>query len=369
MILIGTDDGIYRWFEGAGWPVFHSLQHHAITALAAPGAGVLAALDRKGRVFETVDNGLSWRTIPLAEGASNPSAIAVGGEPAMVVLATGVGGLQRRRVGEAIPQSREEVVAVKPGFATPLLHQAKTLTRTASTLLARRQPTEYVDLPTARRAGWSQLGPFGGGSATKSVDVRVLALGYDAATPWYAAVRGRGLWRSTDAGITWQQCPGLTAEVYAVRTVPKQPDKVFVGSSDGCFVSTDGGQSWENRSEGFHSGRHVSAIEVKPGAPDTLLASAGPFAPDQAGASPVAGAGYSLFESSNGGKSWSHVKRGHPEVMESDAIIDIRYDPAAPDNIVVAQTSGELWVTRNDGAYWGPLARQIEKARVLAAVV
>ena len=26
MILIGTEDGIYRWFEGASWPVFHSLQ-------------------------------------------------------------------------------------------------------------------------------------------------------------------------------------------------------------------------------------------------------------------------------------------------------------------------------------------------------
>ena len=34
MILIGTDEGIYRWFEGAGWPVFHSLQDRAILGLA-----------------------------------------------------------------------------------------------------------------------------------------------------------------------------------------------------------------------------------------------------------------------------------------------------------------------------------------------
>src|SRR4051812_12198676 len=46
MILIGTDKGIYRWFEGCGWPIFHSLQDRAIVDLATPGGGVLAALDR-----------------------------------------------------------------------------------------------------------------------------------------------------------------------------------------------------------------------------------------------------------------------------------------------------------------------------------
>ena len=46
MILIGTDEGIYRWFEGCGWPIFHSLQDRAIVGLASPGAGLLAAIDR-----------------------------------------------------------------------------------------------------------------------------------------------------------------------------------------------------------------------------------------------------------------------------------------------------------------------------------
>ena len=50
MILIGTDEGIYRWFEGCGWPIFHSLQGRSVVALATPGAGVLAAVDRAGEV-------------------------------------------------------------------------------------------------------------------------------------------------------------------------------------------------------------------------------------------------------------------------------------------------------------------------------
>jgi len=75
-----------------------------------------------------------------------------------------------------------------------------------------------------------------------------------------------------------------------------------------------------------------------------------------------------LYESSNGGKSWAQVKRGFPEDLYHDTITDIRYDPASPDNVIVALGSGELRVSRNAGAYWSPLARQTRSARVLCAV-
>ena len=115
--------------------------------------------------------------------------------------------------------------------------------------------------------------------------------------------------------------------------------------------------------------RHLRAIEVKPGAPDTLLAGAAPAPRSDSGAAPPDGLGFSLYESTNGGKTWAHAKHGYPETLLYDTITDIRYDPAAPDNVIVALGSGELWVTRNGGAYWTPLARQIRAARVLCAAV
>src|SRR4051812_24966101 len=98
MILIGTDDGIYRWFEGLSWPIFHSLQDRVIVGLAAPGTGVLVALDRAGQVFESVNNGQDWQTVPLAQGAGTPTALAAWGLPASIVLATRPPALYRRAV-------------------------------------------------------------------------------------------------------------------------------------------------------------------------------------------------------------------------------------------------------------------------------
>ena len=105
------------------------------------------------------------------------------------------------------------------------------------------------------------------------------------------------------------------------------------------------------------------------GRDDKALNTAAPVPRSDSGAAPAGGLGFSLYESTNGGKTWSHVKRGYPETLLYDAITDIRYDPAAPENVIVALGSGELWVTRNGGAYWTPLARQIRAARVLCAAV
>jgi hypothetical protein len=198
-------------------------------------------------------------------------------------------------------------------------------------------------------------------------EVRALAAGSGPNAPWLAAVAGAGLGRSTDLGRAWEQCPGLPSEVYAVRSVPGKPGELWAATADGVWFSGDAGQSWQDRSAGLEAARQVRAVAVKPGAPDVLLAGASP-AP-KPGASPTEGLGHALYESTNCGKSWSPVvKRNFPEDLDYDTISDIRFDPAAPDNIIVALGSGELWLTPNGGAYWGPLARQIRAARVLCAV-
>ncbi len=314
MIYIGTEDGIYRWNPGSPWPVFHALQGRGIVALAAMGGGALVAADDRGGIWETARNGLEWRAAPLAAWNKPVGPLAMGGLPAEVVVATAGSGLYRRAFGAT------------DGWLP-------------------------VPMPTAATSG-------------PAPRIRALATG----SSWFAAVAGEGLWRSDDAGRSWVRCQGLPTEVYALRVVPGPGGLVLAGTSEAAWISRDGGNAWEAIGKGLEKVPHVAAIEVHPTDPRSLLAGVAPVAPDAGPAAPKNGLGFALYESTDGGKSWAIVKRGFADDLGHDAIIAIRFDPADPEYALVALGSGELRNTRNGGAWWEPLARQIRGARVLAAV-
>jgi len=188
--------------------------------------------------------------------------------------------------------------------------------------------------------------------------IQALVAGQGEKAPWFAAVIGAGLWRSDDSGGSWERCPGLPDAVYAIRTTGADGETVVVATSNGCWLSADRGRTWEERNGGLDNARQVRALEVHPDDPSSLLAGAAP-------ATHHVGTQFSLYESADAGKTWTHVKRGFPDVLEYDTITDIRFDPAAPENAIVALDSGELWRTRNGGDWWEPIARQTRGARVL----
>ncbi len=277
MILIGTDDGIYRWFEGCGWPIFHSLQGRAIVGLDAPGGGEIVAIGRDGAVLETIDNGQSWRAVPLAEGTGSPTAVAVGGDPTMILLASrNPLALALRAIGEPDPPppgARRDLRALLAGRSRPAAVGG------ATTVLAPGGKLVRVDPETIRNKGWTPLKAPHVEAPGHSPEVRTLALAAGSPAAWFAALRHLGLFRSTDAGASWSACPGLPARVNAVRPIPGRPGGVVAATADGCWVSADAGQTWEDRGAGLEKHRYLSAVDVKPGEPDVMLAGAAPRGP------------------------------------------------------------------------------------------
>jgi photosystem II stability/assembly factor-like uncharacterized protein len=82
----------------------------------------------------------------------------------------------------------------------------------------------------------------------------------------YGAARfrnGAAVWVSRDRGLSWSPAAqGLPPGVLARRLTvdPESPGRVFAGTTDGVFVSTDGGRRWQRL--GFAlAGRAVTALD------------------------------------------------------------------------------------------------------------
>jgi photosystem II stability/assembly factor-like uncharacterized protein len=140
-----------------------------------------------------------------------------------------------------------------------------------------------------------------------------------------------GLFVSDDGGRTFRMDnDGLPAtDIHALGT---GAGVIYAASPQlGVFASTDGGSSWEVRTDQAGQG-FMGTILVDPGDPEHLVA------PDmQAGA----------VESSDGGRSW-RVLGGVPGAMW------VSWDPAKMDWIVVSGM-GQAAASQDGGRTWAPL--------------
>ena len=101
---------------------------------------------------------------------------------------------------------------------------------------------------------WTFIGPqpiiYPRGSTTYSGSILSLTLDPHNPNTIYAVTYVGGLWKTTDAGVTWQPLSdfGPLTNVQSVAVDPTQPDKVYVlggySGTEEVYESTDGGTTW-----------------------------------------------------------------------------------------------------------------------------
>ena len=153
---------------------------------------------------------------------------------------------------------------------------------------------------------------------------------------WYVAVGSGGVWKTTNAGTTWQSVfDGQGSySIGAITLDPQNRHTVWVGTGenvggrhvgygDGIYRSTDGGQSWENL--GLKDSEHISKIIVHPQDSNTVwVAAQGPLW------SP--GGERGVYKTTDGGKTWTASLNEH----EWTGVTDILIDPREPDRLYAA---------------------------------
>lgn len=175
------------------------------------------------------------------------------------------------------------------------------------------------------------IGPAFNGGRIADIDIHP-----EDENTWYVAVGSGNVWKTTNAGITWDPIFD-NQDSYSIGNVtidPNNPNIVWVGTGedvggrhvgfgDGIYKSTDGGQSWDNM--GLENSEHLSTILVHPKNSDVVWAAAeGPLW--------SSGGDRGLYKTTDGGETWNNVLNGN----EWTGVTDIVMDPRNPDILYAA---------------------------------
>ncbi len=154
---------------------------------------------------------------------------------------------------------------------------------------------------------YRNIGPFRGGRSNSGTGVIGDPLTY------YMGTTGGGLWKTEDAGVTWNNISDgffKTGSVGAVAVSESDPNIVYVGMGehaprgvmtsygDGVYKSYNGGKTWKKL--GLDKTQQISRIIIHPKNPDIILVAA-------QGAINAPTQDRGIYKSTDGGNTWKKV--------------------------------------------------------------
>jgi photosystem II stability/assembly factor-like uncharacterized protein len=142
----------------------------------------------------------------------------------------------------------------------------------------------------------------------------------------YAASASGGVWKSVNAGTTWEPIfdKQSTSSIGDIAISPSNPEVIWVGTGeannqrssswgDGVYKSENGGKTWEHM--GLRTSQHIGRIVVHPANSSIVFVAAqGPLWAD--------GGERGLYKTVDGGKTWKAVLTISPHTGVTDVVMD-----------------------------------------------
>ncbi len=144
-----------------------------------------------------------------------------------------------------------------------------------------------------------------------------------------------GVFRTTDAGQSWQKISANSQEIHNIESIavdPKNPDVVYAGTLHLAWKTTDAGATWHHINKGMIEDSDVFSIIVDSSNPSIVFASA------------CSG----IYKSDSAGEAFQKIQ-GIPFSARRTRVL--KQDPSNPE-IVYAGTTEGLWKTTDKGKTW-----------------
>ncbi|HYJ86820.1 MAG TPA: hypothetical protein VEW46_12235 [Pyrinomonadaceae bacterium] len=183
----------------------------------------------------------------------------------------------------------------------------------------------------------------------------------------YVATASGGLWKTVNGGVTWKpifERQG-TISIGDVALAPSNPDVVWVGTGeskprnsvsfgDGVYKSTDAGKTWQHM--GLRDTERISAIAIHPQDPDIVYVGAlgHAFGPNE---------NRGVFMTTDGGKTWTRTLY----IDKEHGVSDLEMDSTNPNILYAGMWSFERkpW-THRSGSERGGVYKSIDGGKTWA---
>lgn len=208
--------------------------------------------------------------------------------------------------------------------------------RAAVDVVAQSNANTIVDLKTYQDLRWRSVGPHRGGRSTAAAGVRTQP------GVFYMGATGGGVWKTENYGITWVPISDgqmATGSIGAIDVSDSNPSIIYVGTGSeairsnvilgrGVYKSIDAGKTWQFA--GLRNVGQIGQIKVHPKNPDiAYVASIGnPF-----GWGPDRG----VYRTKDGGKTWEKVLF----INEQTGVVSVAINWSNPNELYAGAWRGQ----------------------------
>ena len=141
-----------------------------------------------------------------------------------------------------------------------------------------------------------------------------------------------GFFKSVDGGATWKKAKELTGEaIHAMTQAKDDPNMLYVGTTNGVFISKNSGDDWEKVSSATMP-VNLNSMAIDPRRSSTIYA----------------GTNWRPYKSTDSGKSWRLIKAG---MIDDSDVFAVTIDPRNAEHIIASACSG-IYESFSGGDDW-----------------
>lgn len=180
----------------------------------------------------------------------------------------------------------------------------------------------------------------------------------------FALVEQGAMLKSTDDGESWVELDDYSEpddeayrDVHRMLLHPDDPDRIYLATGVGLYVSADGGRSWDRRTTRDDRIGYPEFLFLHPDNPGLLYMAGAGLNPGRWRETRIAYAG--VQTTTDEGRTWRELDDGLPKPAAAAFEAMALHSWPGGFQLVIGTATGEIYLSEDEGASWQRIAENV----------